>query len=196
MRESIGGMMIRKMIEAAEANMREEKIEMKNTTTEPKTYNCAVSLSTEYVITANTPEEARDKAAMKFMAEATDDTPHELFPLVEIKEANAEPDDTDMWAELIQEEKAGIEEDDLDWDYEEDKEEPLPYHYRYYEEDLGIESDSYEFGFEMVADIVEKFRLTVEEKAELERKVALLQFGDSDTLTLPYAEIIVTLLDK
>lgn len=168
MRETIGGMMVREMLKAAEMNAkttREEKTEMKSTNTEPKTYNCAISLSKEYTITANTTDEARDKAAMTFMAELIDDTPHELTPIINVRYAD-EVNETD--------------EDDLDWDYEEDEEDDdiIPFRYHYYEENLGIESTSYEFGFEMVADIVKKFRLTAEEKAELERKVALLHLYD------------------
>lgn len=169
----VGGTLIKKMLEAAGMNTdtaREEKTEMKE-------YKCKVELSKEYTITAANPTEARIKAAELFMTEATDGTPHELKPLIQIAEV-------------------GTEEDDLDWNYEDEDDDTIPFRYYYYEESLGIESDPYEFGFEMVADIVEKFRLTASEKAELERKVALLQFGDSDSLTLPYAEIIVSLLDE
>lgn len=142
-----------------------------------KEYKCKVELSKEYTITAANPTEARMKAAALFMAEATDDTPHELTPLIQIAEV-------------------GTEEDDLDWDYEEEDDDTIPFRYYYYEKNLGIESDPYDFGFEMVADIVERFRLTARKKTELERKVALLHHYDRDTLTLPYAEIEITLLDE
>jgi hypothetical protein len=175
----VGGTLIRKMLEAAGMNTdttREEKTEMKE-------YKCKVELSKEYIITAADPTKARMKAAELFMAEATDGTPHELKPLIQIVEV-------------------GTEEDDLDWNYEEEEkdeeedDDTILFYYHYYEENLGIESDPYEFGFEMVADIVEKFRLTPREKAELERKVALLNHYERDTFLLPYAKIEVALLGE
>lgn len=176
MKESIGGMMIRKMIEAAEKNMREEKTEMKNTTTEPKTYNCTVSLSTEYVITANTAEEARDKAAMKFMAEATDGTPHELSPIINVR-----------YADEVNE----TEEDDLDWDCEEDE---INYQL-FYEDNAGYNSNYFNTIDDILCDIADRYRLSADEMNDLDNKLDELIAGDlgCDYLDyeLPFIELYI-----
>lgn len=163
MREQIGGMMVREMLKAAEMNAkttREEKTEMKNTKTEPKTYNCAVSLSKEYTITANTPEEARDKAAMMFMAEATDENPHELFPAINVRYAD---------------EVNGTE-----------KEDEICYEL-YYEDGTGYHSDNYETIDDILEDISIRYRLTLEEENELEDKIIdLLERDDDDLDVIEY----------
>lgn len=169
MRETIGGMMIRKMIEAAEENMREEKTEMKNTTTEPKTYNCAVSLSKEYEITANTAEEARDKAVMMFVAEATDGTPHELTPIINVRYAD-EVGETEEKDEILYE--------------------------LYYEDGTGYRSDNYETIDDILEDISTRYRMTLDEENELENQIIELLERDGDDsdwidYDLPFANLEV-----
>lgn len=169
MRETIGGMMVRKMIEAAAMNAgitREEKTEMKE-------YKCKVELSKEYTITAANPTEAREHAAALFMMEATDENPHVLTPLIQIAEV-------------------GTEEDDLDWDYEEDEEDDITL---FYEDSLGYSSD-YAYGTVagIVEDIAERYRLTDEEAEELEEEIENhIRLGGEFNITyeLPYIEISV-----
>ena len=139
---------------------------MKNTKTESKTYNCAVSLSKEYIITANTPEEARDKAAMMFVTEATDENPHELFPVINVRYAD---------------EVNGTEEDETRYEL-------------YYEDGTGYCSDNYETIDDVLEDISTRYRLTLEEENELEDKIIeLLEDSEYDFISyeLPFASLEV-----
>ena len=140
---------------------------MKNTKTEPKIYNCAVSLSKEYTITANTPEEARDKAVMMFMAEATDENPHELLPTINVRYAD---------------EVNGTEEED-EIRYE-----------LYYEDGTGYSSNNYETIDDILEDISTRYRLTLEEENELEDKIIdLLEDSEYDFIVyeLPFVSLEV-----
>ena len=151
----VGGTLIRKMLEAAGMmntdTTREEKTEMKE-------YKCKAELSKEYTITAANPTEARNKAAELFMAEATDDTPHELTPLIQIAEV-------------------GTEEDDLDWEYEEETSYEL-----YYKDGTGYTSNNYETIDDMLEDISTRYRLTLDEENEREDNIINLLERDVDDL--------------
>lgn len=169
-RKTISEEILTKMIEAAAMNAgitREEKTEMKE-------YKCKVELSKEYTITAANPTEARMKAAALFMAEATDDTPHELTPLIQIAEV-------------------GTEEDDLDWDYEEEDE--IGYEL-YYKDGTGYSSGNYETIDDILEDISTRYRLTLDEENELEDKIIDLLERDGDDLdvidyNLPFVSLKV-----
>lgn len=127
-----------------------------------KEYKCKVELSKEYTITAANPTEARKHVAALFMLEATDDTPHELTPLIQIAEV-------------------GTEEDDLDWDYEEDEEDETLYEL-YYKDGTGYRSSHYKTIDDILEDISVRYRLTLEEENELENKIIDLLERDVDDL--------------
>lgn len=162
----VGGMLIRKMLEAAEMNTkttREEKTEMKE-------YKCKVELSKEYTITAANPTEARKHAAELFMVEATDENPHELTPLIQIAEA-------------------GTEEDDLDGDYEEDD---ISYQF-YYEDETDYESENFDTIDDIYCDIVDRYRLNVDEMTDLEIKMEELDSGELGCDCLEYELPFITI---
>lgn len=130
-----------------------------------KEYKCKVELSKEYTITAANLTEARNKAAELFMAEATDENPHELLSAIYVRYAD-EVDDT--------------EEDDLDWDYEEEEDETL--YELYYKDGTGYTSNNYETIDDMLEDISTRYRLTLDEENELEDNIIDLLERDVDDL--------------